>query len=469
MDWTTNTIRTIVWGLTKYGISWMDKAYEILTTLLGLSLDKYPFVWSWLKGLFFFLAFLIMCRLFVLAFKILLDEKVLDRFSPQDILKKLIVMLLIYALVPVILPNVSRAANELTQKLPIVFGIEDERPSTVITSAICLEATGDGSSLTFSNFDELQITIDAEKNGVNQTIKVDNVESYKYFSDTMTLVTCLLISVSSCFLILFIAIQVAQRLLNILLSVIVIPVVASQMIDPDSQALSNWYKLLASELLTNIFQMVLFWLAIVATISISDIGSIARAILYIGMLLGVLEGPTMIASLFGSQIGLQKSMQSIATISRGANLIKSTGMVVAGGVYTLGNTLTGNNFVGSTAGKVISSVGGAVTNIVGSTAFGQAATQKFNEFKSGSASGQLYNKVATRVSTAKNMVGGVGKFLYGASAAVTGKENMIERANMMHNQKQVMYQNHSNSYSTNSNNFNSKNIKNFGDGSSPNQ
>ncbi len=456
MDWTTNTIRTIVWWLTKYGISLMDKAYEILTTLLGLSLDKYPFIWSWLKGLFFFLAFLIMCRLFVLAFKILLDEKVLDRFSPQDILKKLIVMLLIYALVPVILPNVSRAANELTQKLPVVFGIEDERPSTVITSAICIEATGDETELTFSNFEELQTTIDAEKNGINQTIKVNSVESYKYFSDTMTLVTCLLISVSSCFLILFISIQVAQRLLNILLSVIVIPVVASQMIDPDSQALSNWYKLLASELLTNIFQMILFWLAIVATISISDIGSIARSILYIGMLLGVLEGPTMIANLFGSQIGLQKSMQSVATISRGANLMKSTVTATAGAYYTLANTVTGNNFVGSTAGKVISAVGGVVTNTVGSTALGQAATQKFNDFKNGTASGQLYNKVTTRVSTAKDMVGGVGKFLYGASAAITGRENLIENSKVR-SQYQQQYQNQFNQYrSTNTMNNNSR-------------
>ena len=407
MNWTTDLLRSLMWMLTKFGIYMMNMAYGVLTTLLGVSLDDYPFVWSWLKALFYFLAILMLGRLFIL---------------------------IIYALTPVLLPQVSKTANEVAKRMPVVFGLEDSQPSTVVASAVAQEALNkeNESAETVSiTFEELVATIEAEKNGINQTERVDNVEQYKYFKDTMTLITCVIISLFSGILMLFMGIQVAQRLLNILLSVVVIPLVASQMIDPESQALSTWYKLLMAELLTNVFQMILFWLAIMATLSISGVGAVSRSLLFIGMLMGVLEGPTMIASLFGSQIGVQKSMQSMSTLIRGTNTLKTASFATVGAglaasaktVVLAGDTITGKNAVGAFIGGVAS---GAI-NKVKDSSFAIGAKEMMDSIQANPASKKLYDKTIGRVdsmlSATGTVIGGLGNLVYKGSYSYLAYRN----------------------------------------------
>lgn len=160
---------------------------------------------------------------------------------------------------------------------------------------------------------------------------------YTYSVDFFMLVV---LSVLTVFLLFFIAIQIAKRVMEIALFKIIAPFCCTSLTSNNPQAFQTWCKSTMGLFLITVVQFVSLGLMLnMFGSAIDENGTMAGIFLIVGALLFIISTPTLISSLLGQQSGLMTAfgdMQSIMAMGQGIK----TGFNVAGyGVLSAGNKL----------------------------------------------------------------------------------------------------------------------------------
>lgn len=160
---------------------------------------------------------------------------------------------------------------------------------------------------------------------------------YTYSVDFFMLVV---LSIVTVFLLFFIAIQIAKRVMEIALFKILGPFCCTSLTTNNPQAFQTWCKSTMGLFLITVVQFVSLGLMLnMFGSAIKDNGTMAGIFLILGALLFIISSPTMVSSLLGQQSGLMTAfgdMQSIMAMGQGIR----AGISGAGfGVLSAGNKL----------------------------------------------------------------------------------------------------------------------------------
>ena len=180
---------------------------------------------------------------------------------------------------------------------------------------------------------------------------------YKYSLNFFMLIV---LSIVTIFLLFFVAIQMAKRVMEIALMKIVGPFCCTSLTNNQSKAFETWTKSTMGYFLITIVQFVCIGLLLnMFGSAIQDNGTLTGIFLIIGALLFVISTPTLISSLLGQQSGMMSAfgdMQSLLAIGSGVNAGLS--LAKAGSMSALG---MGANVVKGGANKI----SGGISNMFG--------------------------------------------------------------------------------------------------------
>ncbi len=180
---------------------------------------------------------------------------------------------------------------------------------------------------------------------------------YKYSLNFFMLIV---LSIVTIFLLFFVAIQMAKRVMEIALMKIVGPFCCTSLTNNQSKAFETWTKSTMGYFLITIVQFICIGLLLnMFGSAIQDNGTLTGIFLIIGALLFVISTPTLISSLLGQQSGMMSAfgdMQSLLAIGSGVNAGLS--LAKAGSMSALG---MGANVVKGGANKI----SGGISNMFG--------------------------------------------------------------------------------------------------------
>lgn len=184
---------------------------------------------------------------------------------------------------------------------------------------------------------------------------------YKYSLNFFMLIVLAVVTV---FLLFFVAIQMAKRVMEIALMKIVGPFCCTSLTSNQPRAFETWTKTTMGYFLITIVQFICIGLLLnMFGSAIKDNGTLTGIFLIIGALLFVISTPTLISSLLGQQSGLMSAfgdMQSLMAIGtginaglgvakagtmsalgKGADVIKGGGSKISGGISNMFNSRGG--------------------------------------------------------------------------------------------------------------------------------
>lgn len=214
------------------------------------------------------------------------------------------------------------------------------------------------------------------------------------------------------FLFIPIIIQMAQRIVSMVIKLFLAPYAVSSMIDPGNQTFSTWCKYMISDLISNFFQlysmMILF--AFIGSSSLDQllksttvVGTVAKIAIIIGGLLAVYASPNGVAAIIGgsemSAANTLNQMQSMLAMGRTATAMALTGtgvgLLAAGAAVGAGGKIAGkvghgiNRLSGGSIGNAMGNLGSKFGfNSGGSDGFGSSADQNQNDMAPNEAQSQ---------------------------------------------------------------------------------
>lgn len=180
---------------------------------------------------------------------------------------------------------------------------------------------------------------------------------YKYSLDFFMLIV---LSVITIFLLFFVAIQMAKRVMEIALFKIIGPFCCTGLTNNQSKSFETWTKSTMGLFLITVVQFVSIGLLLnMFGSAIKDNGTLTGIFLIIGALLFIISTPTLISSLLGQQSGMMTAFGDIqslmalghgvnaglsvakagvmSSLGFGANVVKGGANIVSGGVSNMFN------------------------------------------------------------------------------------------------------------------------------------
>lgn len=197
----------------------------------------------------------------------------------------------------------------------------------------------------------------------------------------------IVLSVTTVFLLFFVAIQMAKRVMEIALFKIIGPFCCTSLTNNNSKAFETWAKSTMGLFLITVVQFVSLGLLLnMFGSAIQDNGSITGIFLMVGALLFIISTPTIISSLLGQQSGLMTAfgdMQSLMALGSGvksglavanSGLAHSVSVVPGAAGYAAG---VKDQFQDHKAG------GSSTYGALGKTAFSEASRPFVHAYQSG--------------------------------------------------------------------------------------
>ena len=151
-----------------------------------------------------------------------------------------------------------------------------------------------------------------------------------------------------CYCYVFVCIQIAQRILGILLKILLAPYSLSGLVDAKDHSTGTWMRMIASDFLVNFFQMTMILLSMVTSLAVPLTG-LAKGLFFIGTIFGIMHSPTGISQLLGADVGASEAFGQLQTgltlgraIHTGGHVLSSTAATAsAAGVYGVGRMVGG--------------------------------------------------------------------------------------------------------------------------------
>lgn len=277
--------------------------------------------------------------------------------------------------------------------------------------------TGDIDDIDINDGDEEGNLLDYFKDTVTFGLAGAVDKIYYMYPSWSSLFFGLLTVVGVAFLFIPIILQMAQRVISMIIKLFLAPYAISSMIDPGNQTFSTWYKYMISDLVSNFFQlysmMILF--AFIGSSALDQalksttiVGTVAKIAMIIGGLLAVYASPNGVAAIIGgsemSAANTLNQMQSMMAMGRSAGAMALTGtavgllgagVAIAGGGKVAGKIGQGiNKATGGKVGQAINNIGsklGLNSPSGGSDGFGSS----FNETQSDMAPNDAQSQYAS--------------------------------------------------------------------------
>lgn len=338
-----NALRSVLWFVARFSLMVIDFAYDTLLEIYRIDLTDFPFIWDWFRGISILLFIFILIRLVFMYFRTFYDDEAIERLDGIGILRRLFSISVIMVMLPVMLPGLSNISSSLVEKLPEIVGVGENRPSTILIQA------------GMADFNDLNQDISiGNETGLIERVNMDSVNEkndqgeYVYFEKTENIALVLILSVVCCYCYVFVCIQIAQRILGILLKILLAPYSLSGLVDAKDHSTGTWMRMIASDFLVNFFQMTMILLSMVTSLAVPLTG-LAKGLFFIGTIFGIMHSPTGISQLLGADVGASEAFGQLQTgltlgraIHTGGHVLSSTAATAsAAGVYGVGRMVGG--------------------------------------------------------------------------------------------------------------------------------
>ena len=330
-------IRAVLWLFCQFAMWLMDLCYGIINDLATLNLGDFQFIWSWFRGVSALLYFFILIRMFIYFVKATMEEDTLQKIEPLDFLQRILYISVILVMLPTMLNGFAGLSANAVGSISSLAGVNeaDTVPSHIVAAA--------GYNGDISTFDYETIEINKKEDG-----------HYIQFSSNSDIVFLTFTSIIACLVFVFIGIQIAQRMIGLLLKIVIAPFALSGLINPEDNTFSIWRRLVEADFLTNFFQIVLVMIVMISA-SLVPVGAIAKCIFFIGALLAVMNAPAGVAQLLGGDVGVGtafQQMQSLMMLSQGASMAgQALQTAGAAGMYLGGRSLGGRSLLSEGLGS----------------------------------------------------------------------------------------------------------------------
>ena len=144
------------------------------------------------------------------------------------------------------------------------------------------------------------------------TINDKDGDAYKYFPNTENIALVLVLGVMCCYCYVFVCIQVAQRIVGMLLKILLAPYALSGLVDAKDNSTSIWFRMTMSDFIVNFFQMAMIWLSMVAAVA-APLTGLSKGLFFIGAVFAIMHSPAGISQLLGADVGASESFNQIQT------------------------------------------------------------------------------------------------------------------------------------------------------------
>ena len=368
------TMRRVLWFVGRFALQILDFAYQTLLSIFKLNVGDFPFIWDWFKGISILLFFFVLIRLCLMYFKTFYDDEEIERLSGIGILRRLMTISIIMVMIPVIIPGLSIISSSLSEKFPAIVGSQDSKPSTILITS----GMADFGDL---NSDPKTIETEDSKDLIdvitNDSINDKDGDTYKYFPNTENIALVLVLGVVCCYCYVFVCIQVAQRIVGLLLKILLAPYALSGLVDAKDNSTSIWFRMTMSDFVVNFFQMAMIWLSMVAAVA-APLTGLSKGLFFIGAVFAIMHSPAGISQLLGADVGASESFNQIQTGMAFMGASQMAMHVLGGaasygaavGTYGTGRLLGGRTLNPSRAVSAIMGGGGSNTGSSGSAGGG---------------------------------------------------------------------------------------------------
>lgn len=357
-DFVDQLFRGLIWFFDRWILKLADFVYGIIQDFFGLNIGQFSFIWKIYWIVAGGVATFAIVRLVCMMFKALYDDdsswKKMDSFN---LFRRMIAIGLLLTLIPILMPGISSiTADVSTHVADVITDEKNVTPSDIIVESGLVDFKDMKSSITISK-DNGQHYVDViVGDAINEKTTVKNsegkdVKEYKYFQDTSNLVLILIGACCAGYCFFFIAIQIVQRLIGLLIKMAAAPWAISSLVDPADNTFSTWSKLCLADFLISFFQVLAVWISIIFVQKFpSGYGAIAKGIAFVAALFAIVNAPSGIAQLFGGDIGagtamqsmhsMQMMMGSVNTATHLASTAMTAGTSLVSGAMTAGAAMT---------------------------------------------------------------------------------------------------------------------------------
>lgn len=358
----TEVSRSILWFIARFVLKLVDYIYGIILSFFGLQLSQFDWIWSIFYIVLSATGLFIMFRIAVMLFRAFYNDESVQRVGGTELLTRIMSVGLILTLIPVLMPVLSSAAAGAATAFPNLLG-KDILPSDVIIDSGMADFTADMNASVEIEHEPDQHLIDViNKDNINEETLVDGESTYKYIPDTMNIAAILLLGGFTAYCFVFVAVQVVQRMIGLMMKIVIAPYAVSGLIDPADNSTSTWFRLCISDFLTAFFQMVMIWIAMLFASNLPEgFGGLAKGLAFIGAVFSIIVAPSGLAQILGGDVGAQSGtmlMQQAQTFSQAARAgigiaSAGAGVAAAGGLYAAGKARTAAAYGTYTAGRMM--------------------------------------------------------------------------------------------------------------------
>lgn len=351
--------RNIMWSISKEILWLLDGIFDIIDKIWRFRFFDNEYVNKIFEG-----AIIVACSWLIL--KVVLElimnyiVKGEERSSPLSVYKGVIIAIVMMFLIPPLFQFGHNVSTALTDSVISVSGMHSEADNEGTISKAIIRAVMYEDRM---EADKIDYFVDNWKyvDNINATtggfVGIDDVYVY-----TPNFILLVVISTITVFLLVFVAIQLSKRVLEIALYKIIGPFCCTSLTSNKSKSFEIWIKSTMGVFLITVVQFVCIGLMLNVFGSAFDENGVMTGIfLIIGALLFVISTPTIISSLLNQQSGMMTAfgdMQSMmalgngissglkiagtgisGALSAGANIVKGGAKLTKGGISSISNML----------------------------------------------------------------------------------------------------------------------------------
>lgn len=345
-----DVFREVLWFLASFVLKITDYIYGIILSFFGLNLGDFGFIWNFYAIVLTVTGLFITFRIGVIIFRSFWDDSTMQKIGGTELINRVLAVGLVLSLVPVIMPMMSELASSSATILPTIISNNAEVvPSDIIIESGMANFSGSLSESMSIDLEEDEHAIDVI---TTDTINEKNLQGeYKYIPNTSNIFLMVILGGFSAYVFVFIAIQIVQRMVGLLMKIAIAPYALSGIIDPNDNSPSLWFRLCMSDFLTSYFQMTTIWIAMLfATNLPTSFGGVAKGIAFIGSIFAIMVSPSGIAQLLGNDTGAQAGMQMMqSAMMLGQAAGAGTRLAVGGGraAYNIASNVGGATKTGA--------------------------------------------------------------------------------------------------------------------------
>ena len=318
-DFVDQLFRSLIWFFDRWILKLTDFVYGIIQDFFGLNIGQFSFIWKiyWIVagGVATFSIVRLVCMMFKALYD---DESSWKKMDSFNLFRRMIAIGLLLTLIPILMPGISSiTADVSTHVADVITDEKNVTPSDIIVESGLVDFKDMKSSITIAKGNGQHYVDVIVGDAINDKTTVKNsegkdVKEYKYFQDTSNLVLILIGACCAGYCFFFIAIQIVQRLIGLLIKMAAAPWAISSLVDPADNTFSTWSKLCLADFLISFFQVLAVWISIIFVQKFpSGYGAIAKGIAFVAALFAIVNAPSGIAQLFGGDIGAGTAMQSM--------------------------------------------------------------------------------------------------------------------------------------------------------------